>query len=208
MLGWWQGRGGQENLIPSLREDQCTMASCLGGQSHGVPQDAVSPLPSHVKPHHLPLYPMHPHLHSCFDFQPKQTANLLAAAVPVPMATTHKGTALALMIWICRDRQRGQFRASREIWMQAKLSAGHWAWIHKKKKIGSVQDLSHPINQVILTHPVTWRRLAEQRRRLSGLDGTSNRGVMGKDTTSASVINSVYCWESCCVWSKNTVALS
>ncbi len=133
MLGWWQGRGGQENLIPSLREDQCTVASCLRGQSHGVPQDAVSPLPSHVKPHHLPLYPMHPHLHSRFDFQPKQTANLLAAAVPVPMATAHKGTALALMIWICRDRQRGQFRVSREIWMQAELSAGHWAWIYKKK---------------------------------------------------------------------------
>ncbi|KAE8283228.1 hypothetical protein D5F01_LYC18629 [Larimichthys crocea] len=98
-----------------------------GGQSHGVPQDTVSPLPSHVKPHHLPLYPMHPNLHSCFDFQPKQTANPLAAAVAVPMVTAYKGTALALMIQICRDRQRGQFRASREIWMQAELSAGHWA---------------------------------------------------------------------------------
>lgn len=117
----------RKNLIPSLREDQCTVASCLGGQSHGVPQDTVSPLPSHVKPHHLPLYPMHPNLHSCFDFQPKQTANPLAAAVAVPMVTAYKGTALALMIQICRDRQRGQFRASREIWMQAELSAGHWA---------------------------------------------------------------------------------
>lgn len=67
------------------------------------------------------------------------------------------------------------------------------------------QDLSHPINQVILTHPVTWRRLAEQRRCLSGLDGTSNTGLMGKDTTSASVITCVLLRESCCVWSKNTV---
>lgn len=133
MLGWWQDRGGQENLILSPREDQCTVASCLGGQSHGVPQDAVSLLPSHVKPHHLPLYTIHTHLHLRFDFQPKQTANPLAATVPVPMATAHKGTALALMIRICRDGQRGQFRASREIWMQAKSSAGHWAWIHKKK---------------------------------------------------------------------------
>lgn len=50
------------------------------------------------------------------------------------------------------------------------------------EKNDTVQDLSHPINQVILTHPVTWRRLAEQRRHLSGLDGTINRGVMVIDT--------------------------
>lgn len=62
------------------------------------------------------------------------------------------------------------------------------------EKNDSVQDLSHPINQVILTHPVTCRRLAEQRRHLSELDGTSSSGVMGKYTTPVSVINSVYCW--------------
>lgn len=83
-VGWWQGRGGQENLIPSSREDQCTVASCLGGQSHGVLQDTISPLPSHVKPHHLPLYPIHPHLHSCFDSRPKQTATCLRPQSPFP----------------------------------------------------------------------------------------------------------------------------
>lgn len=48
-VGWRQGRGGRLNLIPSLGDHQCTVASCLGGLSHGVPQDAVSPLPSRVK---------------------------------------------------------------------------------------------------------------------------------------------------------------
>lgn len=162
------------------------MASCLGGgQSHGVPQDAVSPLPSHVKPHHLPLYPIHPHLHTRFDSQPKQTANCWQPRSPVPMATAHKGTALALMIWICGDGQRGQFRAGPrdlDAGRAFKLDTGP-EYTREKKKNGSVQDLSHPINQVILTHPVTWRRLGEQRGRLSGLDGSSNRGVMGKDTT-------------------------
>lgn len=173
------------------------MASCLGGQSHGVPQDAVSPLyhptSSHITSHSTPI---HPHLHARFDFQPKQTANCWQPRSPVPMATAHKGTASALMIWICRGRTK------RPIQSQPRdLDAGRaFCWTlglntqeRKEKKIGSVQDLSHPINRVILTHPVTWRRLAEQRGRLSGLDGTSNRGVMGKDTTSASVINSVYC---------------
>lgn len=53
-----------------------------GAQSRGVPRDAVSPRLSHVKPHHLPLYPMHPHLHSRFDSRPRQTPNLLAAEAP------------------------------------------------------------------------------------------------------------------------------
>lgn len=75
------------------------------------------------------------HLHSHFDFQPKQTANLLLVVVPVPILTAHKGTALALLIPIYRDTQRGRFRASREICMQSELSARHWAWIHKEKKM-------------------------------------------------------------------------
>lgn len=160
----------------------CTLRCCI---TFTIPCQATSPPTRHHASH----------LHSHFDFQPKQTANLQVVVVPFPSwQHTRAQHWPDWLIQIYRDTQRGRFRASREICMQSELSAEHRAWIHKEKKNDSVQDLSHPINQVILTHPVTCRRLAEQRRHLSGLDGTSNSGVMGKYTTPVSVINSVYCW--------------
>lgn len=131
--------------------------------------NASPPAPAHAS-----------HLHSRFDSLPKQIAKNLPA---IPNLTAHKGPAWALRIRICWDAQRGQFRARREMWCKQEFPVDTSLNIlGDGKKIDSVQDLSHPINQVILTHPVTWRRHAEQRRHLSGLDGTSNRGVMVMDT--------------------------
>lgn len=165
---------------------RCTSRHCI---------TSTIPRQSHITSHSTACIPTSTRaLISSQSKQPKQTANPLAAAVPVPMATAHKGTALALMIRICRgtDKEANSEPAERFGCRQSFLLDTGPEYT-RRKKIGSVQDLSRPIKQVILTHPVTRRRLGEQRRRLSGLDGTSNRGVMGKDTTSASVINSVYC---------------
>lgn len=74
--------------------------------------------------------------------------------------------------------------------MQAGLSTGHT----ERRRNCSVQDVSHPIKQVILTHPVTLGRLGKQRGFLSRLDGTINRGEIENDTAT-SVIICANCWE-------------
>ncbi|TNN72673.1 hypothetical protein EYF80_017122 [Liparis tanakae] len=59
------------------------------------------------------------------------------------MATEHKGTASALMIWICRDGQRSRFRAGPEIWMQSfQLDTGP-EYTRKKKKNRRKKNRQH-----------------------------------------------------------------
>ena len=115
-----------------------------GAQSHGVPRDAVSPRPSHVKPHHLPLYPMHPHLHLCFDSRPRQTPNLLAAEAPRSHGDSAQGHSVGL------DDLDLQGQTKRPIQSRGARSGGRQSVLldtgpeytrKKRKKIGSVQRL-------------------------------------------------------------------
>lgn len=92
---------------------RCASRRCI---TSTIPRQATSPP--------TPPYPIPTSTHALICSQSK--LNCWQPQSPVPMATTHKGTALALMILICGDRQRGQFIASRaKIWMQAELSVGH-----------------------------------------------------------------------------------
>lgn len=135
---------------------------------------------------------MHPHLPSCFDFQPKQTANPTGNHGPLFPWRQHTRAQL----WPWWFGSAGTDKEADSEWAQRCGCRQSVLLDTGPEYTRSVRDLSHPISQVILTHPVTWRRLAEQRRRLSAYGGTRNRGVMERDTTSGSVINSVYCWQS------------
>lgn len=186
MLDWWQGRGGQENLIFFLREDQCTVASCLWGQSHGVPHESRRSITSTI-PRQATSPPTLPHSSPpprALWFPAKANRKTTGSRSPRSHGDRAQGHSVGLDDLDLQGRTKKSIQSQPRD-LDAKLSAGHWAWIHEEegKKIVSVQDLSLPINQVIFTHSVTWRSLAGQRSSLSGLDGTSNRGVMGKDTT-------------------------
>lgn len=118
---------------------RCTSGCCI-----------TSTAPRHATP--PPNLPHAPHLHLRFYLQPRQTANVLAAAVHFPISTARKATASALMDRICRDAQRSQFRGSHE----AELSAGHREWIHTKAVCVDhhIQSVSASINVCMSCNPL------------------------------------------------------
>lgn len=164
----WSGK-----RIISLWVDQCTLASRLGTKPQCTLRCCITSCHP-TKPHHLLLYPVHPHLHSCFDSLPKPTANYWQPRSSFPWRQAH-GSGLDDL------DPRGKTKKPIQSRPQG-LDAGRafcrtLGWNTSGKKISSAQDLSHPINQVILTHPVTRRRPTEQRGYLSEVQ-RCNRGVM------------------------------
>lgn len=79
----WSGK-----RIISLWVDQCTLASRLGTKPECTLTCCITSCHP-TKPHHLLLYPVHPHLHSCFDSLPKPTANYWQPRSSFPWRQAH-----------------------------------------------------------------------------------------------------------------------